>query len=75
VLLRHWERGRCCPSASLTSPSSLSLQLKSSVFSFDCHVSKYPVTCEQLKAEVRGWRGGQGSVFSLERGSLVSSGL
>jgi len=49
--------------------------MKSSVFSFDCHVTKYPVTCEQLKAEVRGCRGGKGSVFSLERGALISSGL
>lgn len=58
------QRGMCCPSASVTSPSSLSLQLKSNVFSFDCPVSKYAVICEQLKAEVRCWWGGEGSVFS-----------
>lgn len=69
----------CSPSAALTSPSSLSLQLKSNVLSFDCHVSKYAVICEQLKAEVRCWWGGQGSVFTCgllgNRGTMISLGL
>lgn len=56
--------GDVLPSASLTPSLSLSLQLKSNVLSFDCHISKYAVICEQLKAEVRCWRGWQGSVFS-----------
>ncbi|NXU21999.1 KI18B protein, partial [Thalassarche chlororhynchos] len=30
----------------------IKLSLKSNVLSFDCHVSKYAVICEQLKAEV-----------------------
>ncbi|NXE82518.1 KI18B protein, partial [Cochlearius cochlearius] len=30
----------------------IKLSLKSNVISFDCHVSKYAVICEQLKAEV-----------------------
>ncbi|XP_075379187.1 kinesin-like protein KIF18B isoform X1 [Mycteria americana] len=30
----------------------IKLSLKSNVLSFDCHVSKYAVVCEQLKAEV-----------------------
>lgn len=51
--------GYVLPSASLTSRSSLSLQLKSNVLSLDCHISKYPVICEQLKAEVRCWQGGR----------------
>ncbi|XP_010180404.1 PREDICTED: kinesin-like protein KIF18B, partial [Mesitornis unicolor] len=29
----------------------IKLSLKSNVLSFDCHISKYPVICEQLKAE------------------------
>ncbi|NXC74711.1 KI18B protein, partial [Anhinga anhinga] len=34
----------------------IKLSLKSNVLSFDCHVSKYPVICEQLKAEVAALR-------------------
>ncbi|KFO09825.1 Kinesin-like KIF18B, partial [Balearica regulorum gibbericeps] len=34
----------------------IKLSLKSNVLSFDCHVSKYAVICEQLKAEVAGLR-------------------
>ncbi|NXO47106.1 KI18B protein, partial [Aramus guarauna] len=30
----------------------IKLSLKSNVLSFDCHISQYPVICEQLKAEV-----------------------
>ncbi|XP_047903803.2 kinesin-like protein KIF18B [Anser cygnoides] len=30
----------------------IKLSLKSNVLSLDCHISKYPVICEQLKAEV-----------------------
>lgn len=51
--------GCVLPSAALTSHSSPSLQLKSNVLSLDCHISKYAVICEQLKAEVRCWQGGR----------------
>uniref|UniRef100_A0A8C3KM29 Kinesin-like protein n=1 Tax=Calidris pygmaea TaxID=425635 RepID=A0A8C3KM29_9CHAR len=62
--LQCQERGPPHPSAALTSPLSLSLQLKSNVLSFDCHNSKCAAMCKQLKAEVRRWQGGQDSVFS-----------
>ncbi|XP_074972833.1 kinesin-like protein KIF18B isoform X3 [Phalacrocorax aristotelis] len=34
----------------------IKLSLKSNVLSFDCHISKYPAICEQLKAEVAALR-------------------
>ncbi|NXK52129.1 KI18B protein, partial [Chauna torquata] len=34
----------------------IKLSLKSNVLSLDCHISKYAVICEQLKAEVAGLR-------------------
>lgn len=67
--------GCVLPSASLTSHSSLSLQLKSNVLSLDCHISKYAVICEQLKAEVRCWQGGRAlslAVVCLGRAPLSS---
>lgn len=64
--------GCVLPSASLTSHSSLSLQLKSNVLSLDCHISKYAVICEQLKAEVRCWQGGRALSLAVVRAPLRS---
>lgn len=63
----------CCPSASLTSVSSLSLQLKSNTHSSDYHTCEYVEICEQLKGEVRCWWGGQGSVFSYDLFGMQTS--
>ncbi|NWX44623.1 KI18B protein, partial [Steatornis caripensis] len=42
----------------------IKLSLKSNVSGFHCRVGKYAMICEQLKAEVRRWRAGEGSVRS-----------
>uniref|UniRef100_A0A8D0ERI2 Kinesin-like protein n=1 Tax=Strix occidentalis caurina TaxID=311401 RepID=A0A8D0ERI2_STROC len=53
----------------------IKLSLKSNVTSSDSHVSNYAITCERLRAEVRCWQGGEGSLFSCGLLGMWSSEL